>query len=321
MTRVFAFLVVLFGVATVALIHAEETTDYRYEFAPEVVASSVNEANSWPVGLDKEPASVARVVYRGHSPFIEINGKLHDPLVNICLPGDPYNDSAIVRCSQLGFEIVQLNFVVNHMYRGEGVPYDFSPIEKAVRRLLQLNPNAYFILSLRFGMPKWAAEHPEEQVGYGTGPADPGASDELYERPVRASAASDKFRVLALGVIKELSVYVNARPWGKRMVGFRPSYGIYTEWHCYGMYDAPDTGLRMQEKFRAYEKAKRGIADAKIPTAAMRRHENSDLEKMVIFLIRRRISFCSIITTVWRTLWLICYLLWQARLGVISPVG
>lgn len=236
-------------------------------------------ANALIAQLEREPDPIARVAYRGHRPFIELNGNLMDPLVNICKVGDPYNESAIVKCSQAGFKIVQLNFFVDDLYKGEGVPCDFSSIGAAVWRLLRLDPNAYVILSPRFIMRQWAKDHPNEQVGYAAGAADPNASDEFRERVVRPSPASDQFRALALGVIGELGYYVNAQPWRKRLIGFRLSYGTYSEWHCFGMYEAPDSGLRMQEKFRAYMQAKRGIFDAQIPTIAMRRHENADTSK------------------------------------------
>ena len=235
--------------------------------------------NALVAQLEREPDPVARVVYRGHRPFIELNGHLMDPLVNICRVGDPYNERAIVNCSQVGFKIVQLNFFVDDLYNGEGVPCDFSTIGTAVWRLLRLDPKAYVILSPRFIMRQWAKDHPDEQVGYATGAADPNASDEFRERVVRPSPASDRFRAVALDVIGELGDYVNAQPWRKRLIGFRLSYGTYSEWHAFGMYEAPDTGLRMQEKFSTYMQAKRGIANARIPTIAMRRHENADTSK------------------------------------------
>jgi hypothetical protein len=231
---------------------------------------------SLPPGLEREPDPVARIVYRGHRPFIELNGELREPLVNICPVGDPDDERAIVRLAESGFKIVQLNFRADDFYRGEGVPCDFSSVDAAVRRLLRLVPDACVILSPRFVMKSWAEAHPDEQVGYATGPADPRASDEFRQRVVRPSPASEAFRALALGMIREFGAYVAEQPWRKRVVGFRLSYGTYTEWCYFGMFEAPDNGLRMQERFRAYMKAKRGIDDAVIPTLAMRRHECED---------------------------------------------
>ena len=75
---------------------------------------------SLPPGLEQEPDPVARIVYRGHSPYVEINGKLHDPIFNICQAGDSYNESAIVRLSKVGFDIVQVNFFAENFCRSDG---------------------------------------------------------------------------------------------------------------------------------------------------------------------------------------------------------
>ena len=231
--------------------------------------------DAW-AGLEDEPDPVARIVYRGSSPFVELNGKLHDPIFNICQVGDPYNESAIVRLSRAGFDIVQLNFFADDFYKGEGNPFDFSKVGEKVRRLMELNPDAYVVISPRFMMQSWAVAHPSEQVGYANGTADPTADDELRERVVRPSPASDQFRSLAREMILAFGSYVNAQPWRKRLVGFRLSYGTYSEWSLFAMREGPDNGPRMQEKFRAYMKAKRNVDDAEIPSLAARRHEYSD---------------------------------------------
>ena len=231
---------------------------------------------SLPPGLDQEPDPVTRIVYRGNSPFVELNGNLHDPIFNICEVGDLYNESAIVRLSKVGFDIVQLNFRADDFYKGEGRPYDFSSVSNKVRRLMELNPNAYVVISPRFMMKSWAEAHPDEQVGYETGDPSASAGDEFRERVLRPSPASDMFRALVVDMIGKLGEYVEAQPWRKRMVGFRLSYGTYTEWCYFGMYEGPDNGLRMQEKFRAYMKAKRGVENATIPPLSARKHEYSD---------------------------------------------
>lgn len=164
-------------------------------------------------GLGREPDPVARIAYRGNAPFVEINGRLHDPVFNICQVGDPYNESAIVRLSREGFDIVQINFFADDFYKGEDRPYDFSSVSNRVRRLLELVPDAYVVISPRFTMKAWAQAHPDEQVGYETGDPDPNAGDEFRERVLRPSPASDAFRALVLDMIKKLGRYVEAQPW------------------------------------------------------------------------------------------------------------
>jgi len=249
------------------------TTPEEYKELMELEAST----RILPEGLDGEPDPVARVAYRGIQPKFEINGWQHDAVVNRCDPGDAYRDSAIVRFGEAGFRIVELDLGMENYCNGDGEPCTFIEVDNAARRVLSLNPNAYLMLGLRFDMREWAMRNPTEQVGYATGPADPRNDDDGIGRPIRPSMASDKFRELTLRMIGELAEFVDKQPWSKRVVGIRPMCGVYGEWHCYGMFEAPDTGLRMQEKFREYMKRKRGISDAKIPTAEMRRHEGCDL--------------------------------------------
>ncbi len=230
---------------------------------------------SLPPGLEQEPDPVARIVYRGHSPFVEINGRLHDPVFNICQTGDYYNESAIVRLARQGFDIVQLNFLAETFCKSDG-SYDFSKVDDMVRRLLEISPDAYVVLSPRFMMQFWIRTNMTERVGYETDDPDPNAGDEFRERVLRPSPASDLFRALVVDMIEKLGEYVETRPWRKRLVGFRLSYGTYTEWCYFGMYEGPDNGPRMQEKFRAYMKAKRNVDDAAIPPLEARKHEYSD---------------------------------------------
>ena len=230
---------------------------------------------SLPPGLEQEPDPVTRIVYRGHSPYVEINGKLHDPIFNICQTGDYYNESAIVRLAREGFDIVQLNFLAEAFCKSDG-SYDFSQVDDMVRRLLEINPDAYVVISPRFMMQFWIQTNMTERVGYETGDPNPNAGDEFRERVLRPSPASDAFRALVVDMIKKLGEYVETKPWRKRLVCFRLSYGTYTEWCYFGMYEGPDNGPRMQEKFRAYMKAKRNVDDAAIPPQSARKHEYSD---------------------------------------------
>ena len=252
--------------------------DINYHTTPEErerFAAGDYDDPSLPPGLEQEPDPVARIVYRGHSPFVEINGRLHDPVFNICQTGDYYNESAIVRLARQGFDIVQLNFLAENFCRSDG-SYDFSSVDKMVRRLLEIAPDAYVVVSPRFMMQFWIRTNMTERVGYAAGDPDPSAGDEFRERVLRPSPASDAFRALVVDMIKKLGQYVETRPWRKRLVGFRLSYGTYTEWCYFGMYEGPDNGPRMQERFRAYMKAKRNVDDAEIPPPSARKHEYSD---------------------------------------------
>jgi len=213
-------------------------------------------ASVLPVGLSKEADPQARIVYDGFLPKIELNGRKYDPVLNLCGAGFEFADNIVLKTSQLGISFFQIGVDEQGFYDADG-KLDFSRLDSQARRLLHLNPDAYLLVSLRFAsMQKWCEDNPDEIMDYATG--KPEGNDELYGRPVRPSQASLAFKEEALGIIREFAKYVLKQAWGKRVIGTRICYGIFSEWHTYGMYHGPDTGKAMTIAFRSYLKNKYG---------------------------------------------------------------
>ena len=249
------------------------------------IADAEAAAHTLPPGLDKEPPMDAKIVYDGPSPKIIVNGKKMAPCWNMCGTGDPYRDTAAIRAGRTGFKFQHIWTGTDVICPKEGHPYDFSRLDSAVRRALHLQNDVYVIIALRLDLKKWVKDFPDEWQEYGTGPIDQKCIDDLRGRPCRASCASTLYRRKALDIIRAAGEYVKSQPWANRVVGVRVAYGIYTEWHSYGMYEAPDTGKRMTEHFREWLKAKYGsdaalaaawgeseatLAGAAVPTVAER---------------------------------------------------
>lgn len=239
-------------------------------------------AFSLPPGIESEPPIDARIVYDGPSPKILVNGRKMAPCWNMCGAGDAYRDTAAIRAGRAGFKFAHIWTVPDAK---EGENYDFYRLDEAVCRAIHLQPDVYVILAMRLDLKKWILDFPDEQQQYGTGPIDPTCQDDLKGRPCRASCASVRYREKALDAVRAVGEYVKSRPWANRVVGVRVAYGIYTEWHSYGMYEAPDTGRRMTEHFREWLKVKYGsdaalakawglsearITEASVPTVAER---------------------------------------------------
>ena len=223
-------------------------------------------AQTLPPGLENDPPMDAKVVYDGPAPKIVVNGKKMAPCWNMCGAGNPYVDTAAIRAGRVGFKFQHISSWFDDVKaEDEGRPYDFSRIDDNVRRALHLQPDVYIVLALRLRLMAWIAAFPDEQQRYGTGPVDPKSGDYIG-RPVRASCASKLYREKAEDVIRSLGEYVAKQPWANRIAGVRVSYGVYSEWHSYGMYEAPDTGRRMTEHFREWLKAKYG-SDAALAAA------------------------------------------------------
>ena len=196
-----------------------------------------------------EPDPVCSVVYEGGTPYIRINGRNHEPNLNLAGAKSSFALTANIKTHSLSFPFHELQFDANEFEIAPG-KYDFTAFDVEAHRLLHFIPDAYIFLRFTIDLPKWCAIHPEECIGYGKG-RHPG--DEYLGTPVRPSAASCPYREEVSRLIDQLGAYVRTRPWAKRVVAFRPCWGVYTEWHTYGMYNAPDVGAAMMAAFHRFK--------------------------------------------------------------------
>lgn len=206
--------------------------------------------------IKAEPEPDAKIVWIDGMPKISLNGKIVDAVFNQSGSGNPFKHNAAAKSQSLGIEIHQLTFRESHFEKGPGV-YDFSHIGERARDLLEAVPDARILLLVRMGFPKWAKAHPEAQIGFAKGPiTDIEGGDDIKDRTARPSAASPEFRAEMHRFLSLLGKYVRSQPWGKRVVALRPSWGIYTEWHTYAMYDGPDIGPAMTAAFHRWKGGK-----------------------------------------------------------------
>ena len=225
--------------------------------------------------IKAEPEPDAKVVWIDGMPKISLNGKIVDAVFNQSGSGNDFKHNAAAKSQSLGIAIHQLTFRESHFEKGPGI-YDFSHIGERARELLEAVPDARILLLVRMGFPKWAKAHPEAQIGFAKGPiTDIEGGDDIADRTARPSAASPEFRAEMHRFLSLLSKYVRSQPWGKRVVALRPSWGIYTEWHTYAMYDGPDTGPAMTAAFHRWKGGK--YAHANPPTMAERMTDDAFL--------------------------------------------
>ena len=202
-----------------------------------------------PATLERECDPDVKVVYRGFRPFVSVNGAAIEPDFALRMADSNWARSAIRKLSALGYRVFRLGASATKFEKAAGV-YDFSELDRQAAVTLAEAPQAYFCLQLRLDFPKWCAEHPDDVIQYGDGPIDEKIADERVSRQRRPSAASAAYRAEVRRFFDALGAYVNAKPWRKRLVMVRPCWGIYTEWHTYGMYHAPDVGPAMAAAFQ-----------------------------------------------------------------------
>ena len=136
--------------------------------------------------------------------------------------------------------------------------YDFSSVDEQIRAYLAVDPNAWIVVLVRIIPPNWWMDsHPDELVGYGTG------SDFVNNEQdrVRRGSIGSKVWLRDTGAAwKALVRHVEDQPWGKRVIGYQPGYGISAEWHYFGSWrdQYPDTGSAMTRTFRDWLREKYG---------------------------------------------------------------
>ena len=108
-------------------------------------------------------------------PKISLNGRLLEPdFAFPCAAGkSPHQESAAVKMASLGFKTTRISAQDFDFWKGEG-QYDFSNLDWQARRLIKLVPDARLEMFLILNkMREWCKAHPDDVVGYQTGPADP----------------------------------------------------------------------------------------------------------------------------------------------------
>ena len=208
--------------------------------------------------LLKEPEkTVAKVVYNGRTPGIEVNGKVIPPqtMSTMEVISSPHQDDVIRQMKKAGVRIFNFGMVIDAFYTGLG-KYDFEELDIAIRHALAIDPDAYIMFSAAGTPPNaWLKKNPDELMGFavkskGTNPYD------YYANPAAPSFASQAFRDETANLIRQLGEFVLKQSWGRRVIGVRIGYGASYDGMPWGCHCMPDTGKRMTEAFRRHLKAK-----------------------------------------------------------------
>lgn len=254
-------LLLLFTVVSVKA----ETTIAAEELANEECISRQNKYAA-------EPEPDAKIVYVDGMPKIWVNGEIMNPEFNQSGVFNDYQVSAAKKMAARGITINQISSRASEYELDSGV-YSFDKIEERVLKLLDAVPDARIILAVRMDNPKWLKAHPSERVEYANGPLV-SSGDERIDRVPRPTAASKAYRDEVRNFMKQFGEFVNSKPWGKRVIGIRPSWGVYTEWHMYAFDQGPDIGPAMTAAFHRW---KNGLYANENPPTMEERIDNEDL--------------------------------------------
>ena len=212
-----------------------------------------------PAGLADEPARRARFETIQGSPALLIDGQ---PRPALAYRGTVDPMTAHGRCQVAHFRDAGVHVYAAYMpldKAWEDRPGRFDALDDRLRAYLSVDPEAQIILLLRLVPPEsWMDAHPDELVRYAKGD-DYNSADES-QRVRRPSFASALWQREAAAVWQAAIEHLEAQPWGRRVIGYHPCYGIYAEWHYYGSWSQqmPDTGPAMTGAFRSWLRQRYG---------------------------------------------------------------
>ena len=215
--------------------------------------------------FSKDPEISAKIKYHGDLAGVEVNGKIYPPVFMRILDSIFLDKAAkdLRESVKAGLPFIELRAHSERFWVAPG-KFDFSYLDKQIRRAAKLAPDAYFGLQFRFRVcDLWNKRYPDEMTAYGinNGKPDPDADD--IGNAARPSYASEIFRKEVLAATKELAGYINRHPWRNRIAYIRISCGVYGEWGFFGMLNSmPDVSKAMQNKFREFIKDKYGSDSA-----------------------------------------------------------
>lgn len=129
---------------------------------------------------------------------------------------------------------------------------DLSAVDDLLLNALRLDPEGYYLLCFYMSVAPswWNDSHPDDLVEYANGDVDPSTTDAL-SRFKAPSLASKVWRRDLGDALRRIVEHVEQSPLANRIFGYRPDYGVYAEWHYYGMANGmPDTGKAMTAAFR-----------------------------------------------------------------------
>ena len=202
--------------------------------------------------LKQEPAvPKCRIVYRGTTPGIEINGRVIPPYTISSLTPiiSAPQESMVKNAAKAGLKLYCIYFSSRSRY-------DLENLDLSIRRILSLVPDAFFMISFRiFPTPEWLNANPDELIGYAVKNKTLNKHD-YRGNPQAPSLASLAFRREVGRQIREIGDFVKSKIWSRRVVGFMAASGGSGDGSPWGCHSMPDTGKRMTEAFRTFLKEK-----------------------------------------------------------------
>ena len=200
--------------------------------------------------IASEPLRKTTLDFSRQVPALKVGNTVIPPALQKPRTFTPEGDDMTMKFAKSGIRWLELGVLDYDVIREDG--FDFSGIDAAIRRTLNLAPDTFIGVCIRFSQRNylWMKNNPDELIKYPTGEADQNNDTLRRKAP---SMASEKYRAEMQRIIKAFFDYAKKQPWYPRVISCRVANGCYLEWHYYGMRrDMPDVSMPMTKAFRKY---------------------------------------------------------------------
>ena len=216
----------------------------------EVEAARETRARKALAAMEREEKPVCKVVYEKGKSYFDIGGRRFETAYyNVNENWNGGNRSLrrqVAAFRDAGMHVYGLGVLTPNVWRADG-SIDFADAERKMRDVLSIDPEARFQFCITTSFPPkwWMDSHPDELVAYANAEVNPAEWDHI--KNCRApSFASKVWRRDMCDYIMRLVKHLESTPYAKRIFAYRPDFGVYHEWHYYGMAECmPDVGKAM----------------------------------------------------------------------------
>ncbi len=195
-------------------------------------------------------------------PFISLDdGKklLSAPYINTCVINalDSMKFEKLKRYASVGYHVAMSHAGMAQLWKADG-SIDTAEAEKRLMNLLAAFTDSYIIMCISLDPPKWFLDkYPDELIRYGSSDKLTDVGDVLTNPVRRPSMASRLWMEQAGEALARVISNFEKSEGGKRIIAYHLNYGVYAEWHYYGMANQmPDISAPMQRAFKAYLREK-----------------------------------------------------------------
>ena len=207
--------------------------------------------------MAREERPVCRIVYDNGKPYFDIGGRRFETAFYNASENwncdSPYLRQQAAMFRDAGMHLYGVGVRAPDVWREDGT-VDSGIVERRMMDVLSVDPEARFLVSVACDRPVrwWNRKHPDEMVGYATGAPNPVEGDTI-KNFLAPSFASLPWRRDVADFLARLVTRLESTPFAKRIYAYRPDYGVYHEWHYFGMArHMPDTGKAMTAAFRRW---------------------------------------------------------------------